>query len=165
MYMNTISRSFEKVVAPVALVVGLNACGAAPVQPKTYEQEQAELAAASQARTAQIQKAVTACTNQFPSAVGACKQVPDSEYPYSKETGRLECVVNARTALVACLTNAAEPAIAAGDTSNCASIGTANFICEKAFPGAENQSTKVLCEGDIDDARRTCTGERNAPIE
>lgn len=158
--MNTPSRF----LAAATLATGLNACGSAPVAPTPQELE-AQANKDSAQRLAQIQAAVTACTNAFPTKVAACKAVPDSEYPFFAETGRDQCVVEARTYLTSCLTKAAEPAMKAYDLSNCAAIGTANDICEKAFPGQANLAAREFCEGDVDDARRTCTGERQKQSE
>ncbi len=149
----------SRFLASATLATGLNACGSAPVAPTPQELE-AQANKESAQRLAQIQAAVTACTNPFPTKVAGCKVLPDSEYPFEKDTGRNQCVVDARTNLSSCLTQAAEPAIKAYDLSNCAAIGTANYICEKAFPGSENAAAREFCLGDIDDARRTCTGDR-----
>lgn len=158
--MNTPSRF----LAAATLATGINACGSTPVKP-TQQELDAQSARESAQRLAQIQAAVTACTNAFPTKVAACKSVPDSEYPFEKDMGRNQCIVEARTSLISCLTQAAEPAMKAYDLSNCAAIGTANYICEKVHPGSENTIAREFCLGDIDDARRTCTGDRQKQAE
>ncbi len=145
MYMNTISRSFEKVVAPLVLAAGLNACGSAPQTTEKPAQQTAVPVYTAASIGHQVQSCVDGFRTQYPKCGSEIKVVDGQE---ENDYAASSCVNSTFDNFTECLETAARNA---SNIGACEPINTARNACSTA-----SESRGGVCNVIVDEKLDKC---------